>query len=188
VRLVSEEFEGLGDLDGGGEVDGGREDAGGVAGFDGAGGRFGEDAGKTGGWEHVLRCQFSVLSCGGLSAREDVHGGGVGANGGGVDPGFGLLDAEVVDEVAGFEVVGGVQNEIGWSEELVDVRGDEVADVGLDGDGGVEEGDLAAGGFGFGEGVAGVGFVKEDLALEVGGFDEVTVDEGEGADAGASEE
>ena len=35
-------------MDGGGEVDGGREDACGVAGFDGAGGGLGEDAGKTG--------------------------------------------------------------------------------------------------------------------------------------------
>ena len=60
--------------------------------------------------------------------------------------------------------------------------------MGVDGDGGVEESDLAAGGFGFGEGFAGVGFVEEDLALEVGGFDEVAVDEGEGADAGAGEE
>ena len=70
----------------------------------------------------------------------------------------------------------------------MDVGGDEVGDVGVDGDGGVEESDLAAGGFGFGEGFAGVGLVEEDLTLEVGGFDEVAVDEGEGADAGAGEE
>ena len=69
-----------------------------------------------------------------------------------------------------------------------DVGGDEVGDVGVDGDGGVEEGDLAAGGFGLGEGFEGVGFVEEDLALEVGGLDEVAVDEGEGADAGAGEQ
>ena len=58
----------------------------------------------------------------------------------------------------------------------------------MDGDAGVEEGDVAAGGFGRGEGVAGVGFVEEDLALEVGGLDEVAVDEGEGADSSACEE
>ena len=120
--------------------------------------------------------------------REDVHGGGVGADGGGVDPGLGLLDAVVVEEVAGLEVVGGVEDEMGGGEQLVDVGWDEVRDVSVDGDGGVEEGDLAAGGFGFGEGFAGVGLVEEDLALEVGGFDEVAVDEGEGADAGAGEE
>jgi len=60
--------------------------------------------------------------------------------------------------------------------------------VGMNGDGGVEEGDLATGGFGFGEGFAGVGLVEEDLALEVRGFDEITVDEGEGAYARTGEE
>lgn len=49
VGLVGEEFESLGGLDGGGEVDRGGEDAGGVAGFYGAGGRLGEDAGEAGG-------------------------------------------------------------------------------------------------------------------------------------------
>ncbi len=77
---------------------------------------------------------------------------------------------------------------MGRGEEIVDVGGDEVGDVGMDGDGGVEEGYLAAGGFGLGEGLEGVVFVEEDLALEVGGLDEVAVDEGEGADAGAGEE
>ncbi len=36
--------------------------------------------------------------------------------------------------------------------------------------------------------VEGVGLVEEDLALEVGGFDEVAVDEGEGPDAGAGKQ
>ena len=70
----------------------------------------------------------------------------------------------------------------------MDVGGNEVGDAGVDSDGGVEEGDLTTGGFGLGKGVAGVGLVEEDLALEVGGFDEVSVDEGEDADAGAGEE
>lgn len=99
-----------------------------------------------------------------------------------------MLDAVVVEEVAGLEVVGGVENEVSGGEEFVDVGGDEVGDVRVDGDVGVEEGDLASGGFGLGEGVAGVGFVEEDLALEVGWLDEVAVDEGEGADTGAGEE
>ena len=58
VGLVGEEFEGFGDLDGGGEVDGGGEDAGGVAGFDGAGGGLGEDAGEAGGWETGCRLRL----------------------------------------------------------------------------------------------------------------------------------
>ena len=58
----------------------------------------------------------------------------------------------------------------------------------MDGDGGVEEGDFATGGFGFGARVEGVVFVEEDLALKVGGLDEVAIDEGEGSDACAGEE
>ena len=89
---------------------------------------------------------------------EDVHGGGVGADGGGVDPGDGLLDGEVVDEVAGLEVVGGVEDEVAGArgrEQLGDVGGDEVGDVGVDGDAGVEAGDVAARGLGFGQGCRG---------------------------------
>ena len=55
-------------------------------------------------------------------------------------------------------------------------------------DGGVGGEEFTAGGFGFGEGVAGVLLVEEDLALEVGGLDEVAVDEDKVADAGAGEE
>ena len=118
---------------------------------------------------------------------EDVHSGGVGAYGGGVDPGAVVADAEVVDEVAGFEVVGAVEDEVSV-EEGGGVGGDEVGDVGGDLDGGVDAGEVAVGGFGFGEGGAGVVFVEEHLALEVGGFYEIAVDEGEAAYAGAGEE
>jgi hypothetical protein len=119
---------------------------------------------------------------------EDVHGGGVRADSGGIDPRFGLLDCIVVDEVAGFEVVGCVEDEVGRGEEFVDVGGDEICDAGVNGNGGVEERDFAAGSFGFGEGFEGVGLVEEDLSLEVRGFDEVAVDESEGADAGTGQE
>ena len=73
-------------------------------------------------------------------------------------------------------------------EQFGDVTGDEVGDAGVDGDAGVEPGDVAAGGFGLGQAFAGVGFVEEDLALQVGGLDEVAVDESEGADSGAGEQ
>jgi hypothetical protein len=102
-------------------------------------------------------CRFEVrlrFAQGAGCCGEDVHGGGVGADGGGVDPGDGLLDGEVVDEVAGLEVVGGVEDDVGgmrWPggvEQLGDVGGDEVGDAGVDGDVGVEAGDVAAGGLG----------------------------------------
>ena len=119
---------------------------------------------------------------------EDGHGGGVGGDGGGVDPRDALLDGEVIYQIAGFEVVGGVEDEMGGAEEVVDVGGDEIGDVGGEGDGGVGGEEFAASGFGFGDGIAGVLFVEEDLALEVGGFDEVAVDEDEMANAGAGRE
>jgi len=123
-----------------------------------------------------------------MRGGENVHGCGVGADGGGIDPGDGSLDGEVVDEVAGLEVVGGVEDEVAAAEQFGDVCRDKVGDAGMDGDGGVEEGDLAAGGFGLGQRGCGVGLVEEDLTLKVGGFDEVAVDEGEGANAGTGEE
>jgi hypothetical protein len=115
---------------------------------------------------------------------EDVHGGGVGPDGCGVDPGTGVADAEVVDEVAGFEVVGAVEDNVG-GEEIGGVVGDEVGDVRGDLDAGVDAGEVAAGGFGFGESGAGVVFVEEHLALQVGRLDEIAIDEGEVADARA---
>ena len=185
MGLVGEELEGFGDLDGGSEVDGGGENAGGVAGFDGAGGGLGEDAGEAGSGEKGVG---SGRRGGRIGLGEDGHGGGVGADGCGVDPGLGLLDGVVVEEVAGLEVVGGVEDEVGGGEEFVDVGRNEVGDVGMDDDGRVKESDLAASGFGFGEGLEGVGLVEKDLALEVGGFDEVAVDKSESADTGAGEQ
>jgi len=71
--------------------------------------------------------------------REDVHGGGVGAYGGGVDPGAVVADAEVVDEVAGFEVVGAVEDDVG-GKEGGGVGWDKVGDGCVDVDGGVDAG------------------------------------------------
>ena len=74
---------------------------------------------------------------------------------------------------------------MGSGEQIGYVAGDEVGDVCVDGDAGVELGDVAASGFGLGEAVAGVGLVEEDLPLEVGGFDKIAVDEGKRTNAGA---
>src|ERR1700734_1529866 len=75
--------------------------------------------------------RMTVCNFGRDWSGEDVHGGGVGAYGGGVDPGAVVADAEVVDEVAGFEVVGAVEDDVG-GEEAGGVVGDEVGDVGVD--------------------------------------------------------
>ena len=183
---MGEELERLVGLDGGGEVDGSGEDAGGVAGFYCAGGWGWEDAGQAGGGGGGGA--MGRVRAVNLGAGEDGHGGGVRADGGGVDPGPGLLYGVIVEEVAGFEVVCAIEEELGRGEECVDVGGDEIRNVRGQGNGGVEGGDLAAGGFGFGERGQGVGFIKQDLTLKVGWFYEVAVDKDELADAGAGEE
>ena len=47
---------------------------------------------------------------------------------------------------------------------------------------------MAAGGFRLGQRAAGVFFVKKHLALQIGGLDEIAVDEGECSDSGAREQ
>ena len=100
---TSQELEGFGDFERGDEVDDGAEDADGVAGFLEAmavGGGF-EEAGET-------RSETG----------EDGHCYAVTGDGGGVNPGNGGLDGEVVDEEAGFEVVGAIEDKIKASEQL----------------------------------------------------------------------
>ena len=73
-------------------------------------------------------------------------------------------------------------------EEVGDVGGNKVGDLGVDLDAVVEAGDVPPGGLGFGQGGEGVFFVEQHLALQIGGLDEVTIDQGESADASAGEE
>jgi len=63
-----------------------------------------------------------------------------------------------------------------------------VGEDALDGDGGIDGAKLLAGSHGFGKGVASVGLVEKGLALKVGGFDKVAVEDAETADAGAREQ
>ena len=102
VRLVGEEFEGLGGLDGGSQVDGRGEDAGGVAGFHRTSGWLREDAceagcGKAGNREQGVGSRGLVLDRFWGWLWEDVHCRGVGAYGCSVDPGLYLLDCVVID-------------------------------------------------------------------------------------------
>ena len=124
-----------------------------------------------------------MVACG-----QDVHGGGVGADGGGVDPWGAGLDGEIVEQVAGFEVVGGVEDDVCAAEEGGCVGRGQIGDVGCDSGFGVDLGEAAAGSFGLGQGFSGVLFGEEHLTLEVGGLDEVAVDDGEVADAGPREQ
>ncbi len=73
-------------------------------------------------------------------------------------------------------------------EQGVDVVGYEVGDMRADLDIAVETCDLSAGGLGLWSGGGGIGFVKENLALQVALLDEVAVDEDEGADTGSGKQ
>jgi hypothetical protein len=103
-----------------------------------------------------------------------------------------VFDGDVVEELAGFDGVGGVEEDevgVGWDiEEGFDGGGGGVGDEGSEGDGRVDAVEACGGGLGLWKPSLGVIFVVEGLALEVGGFDDVAIDEGEGADAGAGEE
>lgn len=171
LGLAGEKLERLSDLDGSGHVDGGVEDAGGIAGFDGAAGSLGKDAGKAGGL-----------------AGQNIHGDGVGTDGGCVDPGLVLLNGVVVEQVAGLKVVSGVEDELGIAEQRVDIAWGEVGDMGFHLNLAIEERNFAASGLGLGQGFAGVSLIKENLALEIAFFDKIAINQGEAADAGAGQQ
>ena len=171
LRCAYQELQGFGHFDRGSEVDGRVQDAGGVAGVDDSGWRLGKEAGQAGGF-----------------VGKDVHGGGVGAHGSCVDPGANLLDGVVVDEVAGFKIVGRVKNDVRSCEQSVDVRGDQIGYVGAHDGLTVEPGDFTPGGFCLGHCLARILLVEQDLALQIAFFDEVTVDDGQGANPRSREQ
>ena len=170
VGFADQDFQGGGDLEGSDEGGESAEDTGGVAGGLSAAGRVAIEAAEASGL-----------------MGEDGEGESVGADGGAVDPGDVAGDGVVVEEVAGFEVIGAVEDEVGGADEFFDVGGGDVAGKGVDFDFGVDAGELLFGSGGFGKGLGGVVLGEEPLALEVGGFDEVAIEDGEVSDAGAGE-
>ena len=168
--LADEDLQGGGDLEGSDQSSKSAEDTGGVAG----------GLGSAGG------VAIEATEAGGLVGK-DGEGESVGADGGTVDPGDIAGDGVIVDEVAGLEVVGAVEDKIRGAHEFFDVGGGDVAGVGVDFDFGVDAMELEFGGSGFGERVSGILFGEEPLALEVGGFDEIAIEDGEMAEAGAGE-
>ena len=90
--------------------------------------------------------------------------------------------AGVVDEVAGGEVVGPIDDEVVLSEELHDVGGVEALVVDDDVDVGIDLLDRVTRTLGLGS--ADVALAVDDLALQVGLVDSVELHDPEGADAG----
>ena len=66
--------------------------------------------------------------------------------------------------------------------------GIEIDDNTFDGDGGIDGFEFAFGGDGFGESFAGVIFIEQGLALEIGRLDEIAIEDANAAYAGADEQ
>ncbi len=113
-----EHADGVGGLERGGDRDRGAEDADGVAGFDlSSGTGLGEDAAETGG-----------------ATRQDGELHAAGGDDAGVDERDRVLDGEVVEQVAGVEVVGAVEDDAGAmsGDERLGVLWRQVGDDGVD--------------------------------------------------------
>ncbi|MEY2727522.1 MAG: hypothetical protein RLZZ458_3389 [Planctomycetota bacterium] len=169
--VSAEEFESECGFERGQSTDGGTEYSGGIAGFGGAWGwREWHEASEAGGF-----------------AGEDGQHLSAAAGDTGEDPGDMEFESGIIDEVSGFEVVGAIEDEVDVLAECPDVAEVEVGDDGFDVDFGVDSTEPAVCSDGFGELFGGVGFVEEDLALEVGEFDEVAIDDADVSDAGAGQ-
>ena len=99
-----------------------------------------------------------------------------------------MLHGVVVEEIAGLEVVGGVENDVGSLQQIMNVAGNEICDVSMDLDLAVEGRDLALCRVGLGTRIARVRLVEEDLALQIALLDKVAVDEGQGSHAAARQQ
>lgn len=157
-------------MPGGDQAGDGVEDTGGFAGGLSTGRRLGIEATQA------------RADCG-----QNREGEAVAADGSAIDPGDSAFDREIVDEVAGFKVVGGIEDEVDALEEVFDVGCVEIDGEGFDGDFAIEEGDFGGGGGGFGALFAGMLFVKKPLPLEVGPLDDITVEDLEVSNTGPGE-
>ena len=113
------------------------------------------------------RSRLDQAAKAGRLARDDRHRLSLAADHSAVNPGLAQLDRDVVDQVAGFEIVGAVENQVGVADEIDRVGVIEVRDDGLDLDRAVDQPELPRGGLGLGEIVPDVLLVEEDLPLQI---------------------
>ncbi len=72
---------------------------------------------------------------------------------------------KIVDQVAGFEIVGGVEDQVDIFEQFCRVGGAQIGDEGLQNYVGIDLRQTSGGGDGFGSSFTGIGLGKEELAL-----------------------
>ncbi len=171
-EAAREKLHGFGNFEGGDEIDDRAKNADGVAGF--------LETSARGGFEQTRETR--------RLARENGHAKAVTGNGSRVDPGSVGFDSEIVDEEAGFEIVRAIEDERKVGKQLRDVAWSQISDYAFDLDIGINEAQASLGSNGLRQGVAGVQLGEKRLPLEVGGFDEIAIDDAKPADAGADEE
>ena len=94
----------------------------------------------------------------------------------------------VVEQIARLEVVRAVDDQVDVVGQRANVRGRDVGDDRLDGDGRVDLAQPPRRGDGLGQLLGDVGFVEQHLAVQVVGLEKVAVDDPHEADAGAHEQ
>jgi len=124
----------------------------------------------------------------GCYAGTNSHGQPITGDGSGVDPRPAGFDGNIVDQETSFEIVSAVQEQIDAIEKCFRVAGAEIGHDPFDGHGRIDGAKLTLRGDGLWEDVESVGFIEERLPLQVGGLNEIAIDDPEVADAGANEE
>jgi hypothetical protein len=102
-----------------------------------------------------------------------------------MDKGLVQCDAEVVDEILGGIVVGGIEDEVIRGQEFPGVVAGQAAGMRFEADMGIQRAQAGDGGLNLGP--ADVGGGVQDLALEIGDLHDVGIDEAQQADAGGGE-
>ena len=171
LAIAAQQLDRFGRLQRGDDIDDGGQDAGGVAG------------GRGARWWRVIH---QAAETRGL-ARHDGHRLTLAAEAAAVDPWDSALQCNVVEQHARFEVVGAVEDDVDAVGQFHDVG---IVDVGyqrLDGDLGIDFGELRGGGNRLGQLGGDVLFVEQDLPLEVVCFQKIAIHDAQVAHAAAGQ-
>ena len=95
-----------------------------------------------------------------------------------------MADGVIVDQVAGFEIVGAVENQVHAVQQFLGVGGIEIGDNPGYANSGIDARQTPLGRNGFGHRIGGVGFFEKELPLQVAWLDVIAVDDREAAHAG----
>ena len=121
-------------------------------------------------------------------SRTDRHRQSIAGHPGCVNPGPPGLHGKIIDQEARFKIVGAIEDKVATGKKFRGILGPKIGHNTLHLDAGIDRAQLLFGGHGFGQGIAGVGLVEQHLALEIGGFDEVPVNDLDGAHSRANQQ